>query len=237
MPQAAAKRPARWPRSSWNRCAEIVIALDTNPVSDPDLPMSHATSQDRSNALASGRWQLWVDRGGGFDILEGEQFSIGGPGGDDPADIAVRYRWGRRVATLIRSASGDAIRYGADAGAVTGRPLGHDQALIFGSASDPALPRLRYQRPCPLSGSAVVTVTPPHRLFGPIDASILFQQTLLLGPEPFNHVQAPGLSPQGWIMFRRGEQWWIRGTCVSPQPLEIDRRWQYEDWSLMIRQG
>ncbi len=199
--------------------------------------MTHATSLERPNALATGRWQLWVDRGGGFDILEGERFSIGGPGGDDPADIAVRYCWGRRVATLIRSDGGDSICYGAEATSVTGRPLGQDQALIFGSANHAALPRLRYQRPCPLSGSAVVSVIPPHRLFGPIDAVILFQQTLLLGPETLNHVRVPALSPQGWIVFRRGDQWWIRGTHVAPQPLEIGQRWQYEDWSLMIRPG
>lgn len=199
--------------------------------------MSHTTSLVRPNALATGRWQLWVDRGGGYDILEGDQFSIGGPGGDDPADIAVRYRWGRRVATLHRSASGDLIGYGTDTAAVTRRPLGQDQQLLFGSASDPALPRLRFQRPCPLSGSAVVTVVPPHRMFGPIDAAVLFQQTLLLGPEAFNHVQVPALSPQGWVVFRRGAQWWIRGTQVAPQQLAIGRRWQYEDWSLMIRAG
>ena len=199
--------------------------------------MSHATSLDRPNALATGRWQLWVDRGGGYDLLEGDRFSIGGPGGDDPADIAVRYRWGRRVAILIRSAGGDMIRYGTDVAAVTGRPLGHDQPLVFGSASDAALPRLRYQRPCPLSGSAVVSVTPPHRMFAPIDASVLFQQTLLLGPESFNHIHVPALSPQGWIVFRRGDQWWIRGTNVAPQQLTIGSRWQYEDWSLMLREG
>lgn len=199
--------------------------------------MSHATSLARPNALATGRWQLWVDRGGGYDLLEGDRFSIGGPGGADPADIAVRYRWGRRVATLCRSANGDLICYGADPESVTGRPLGPDQPLIFGSVSDDTVPRLRFQRPCPLSGSAVVTVVPPHRMFGPIDAAVLFQQTLLLGPEAFNHVQVPALSPQGWVVFRRGAQWWIRGTQVAPQQLAIGRRWQYEDWSLMIRAG
>ena len=199
--------------------------------------MTSVTSLDRLNALATGRWQLWVDRGGGYDILQGDRFSIGGPGGDDPADIAVRYRWGRRVATILRSADSDTICYGTDLASVTGRPLGQDHQLTFGSAGDAALPRLRYQRPCPLSGSAVVTVTPPHRMFGPIDASVLFQQTLLLGPESFNHIHVPALSPQGWIVFRRGDQWWIRGTRVAPQQLDIGRRWQYEDWSLMFREG
>ncbi len=191
----------------------------------------------RSNALASNRWQLWIDRGGGYQILQGKYFSIGGPGGDDPADIAVRYRWSRRMATLIRWDHGDAICLGAELGAAAARPLGPDQDLPISPEADEQPLRLRYQRPCPLSGSAVVMVLPPHRLCGPADATVLFDQTLLIGPEAFNHIRVAALSAQGWVLFRRGDQWWIRGTHVAPQPIGMAQRWQHEDWSLMIREA
>jgi hypothetical protein len=195
-----------------------------------------AAFTDRSNAMATGRWQLWIDRGGGYDILQGERFSIGGPGGDNPADIAVRCPWTHRVATLVRSPQSDWLCETSQRAGQTRQPLLSDQELKIGVDPDKHGPRLRYLRPSPLSGSAVITAVPPHRLFGPADAMVLLDQTVLLGPESFNHVHTPALSSQGWVLFRRGGYWWIRGTHVAPQQIEVAHRWQFEDWSFMIRE-
>jgi hypothetical protein len=199
--------------------------------------MIHAASSNRSSALASGRWQLWIDRGGGYDILQGDRFTIGGSCSSDLADIAVRCRWGRRVATLNRAAYGDVICWETGDNDSSTLPLDIDQELRIEEAMDESVPRLRYRRPCPLSGSAVVTVRPPHRLLRSVDAAVLLDQTLLLGPEPFNHVCVPALSTQGWVLFLRGGQWWIRGHSVTPEPIALANRWQYQDWSLMIRES
>jgi hypothetical protein len=73
-------------------------------------------------------------------------------------------------------------------------------------------------------------------LVRPIDATVLFDQTMLIGPEPFNHVRAESLSSQGWVMFRRDDSWWIKGESVQPEPIRTGLLWRYEDWSMMIRE-
>jgi hypothetical protein len=197
----------------------------------------------------SGNWELWVDRGGGFDILQRQRVTIGGPSGDSPPDIAVRCPWRSRVATIVRGQSGDTIEIATGSDASPQRPgvplqLATDQWLpLEGSSSgdfvvaiSDAAPRVRYQRPSPLSRSAVITVAPPHRLVRPIDATILFEQTILVGPESFNHVCVQSLSSQGWVLFRREERWWVRGRNLSPQPIELGQAWRHDDWSMMIKQ-
>jgi hypothetical protein len=193
------------------------------------------------------RWELWIDRGGGFDILNQSRVTIGGPGGDSLADIVVRCAWRSRVATILRGPGGDCIELAAQNAAATPArtiPLSADQWLpldglqagdLVGGVGE-TMPKLRYRRPSPLSPSAVLTVQPPHRLVRPIDATVLFEQTMLVGPEPFNHVRAESLSSQGWVMFRRDGSWWIRGKTVQPEPIPIGLLWRYEDWSMMIRE-
>jgi len=197
----------------------------------------------------SSKWELWVDRGGGFDILQRQRVTIGGPSGDSPPDIAVRCPWRSRVATIVRGQSGDAIEIATGSDVSPQRPgvplqLATDQWLPleglssgdFVVAISDAAPRVRYQRPSPLSRSAVITVAAPHRLVRPIDATILFDQTILVGPESFNHVRAQSLSSQGWVLFRREDRWWVRGRNLSPQPIELGQAWRHDDWSMMIKQ-
>lgn len=199
-------------------------------------PATMNTASRRRYAMALRRWQLWIDRGGGYDVLQGQCFSIGGAGRRELADIAVRSPWGRRVATLIRGPGGDSICWECSAGSAAAMPLAPDQELTVPVAGNSSEPRLRYRRPCPLSGTAVLTVVPPHRLLGPADGVILLDQTLLIGPEPFNHVRVPALSPQDWVLFQRQQRWWIRGTGVAPQEIGEHGRWQYGDWSMTIRE-
>jgi len=193
------------------------------------------------------RWELWIDRGGGFDILKQSRVTLGGPGGDSPADIVVRCAWRSRVATIQRAPSGDCVGLTAQsnpAAPVRTVPLSADhwlplddlQAGDLVGGGGTATPKVRYRRPSPLSPSAVLTVEPPHRLVRPIDATVLFDQTMLVGPEPFNHVRTEALSSQGWVMFRRDDSWWIRGKTVQPEPIRIGLLWRYEDWSMMIRE-
>jgi hypothetical protein len=206
-------------------------------------------SSGKGQENLGGRWELWVDRGGGFDILQRDRVTIGGPGGDTPADIAVRCAWRSRVATILRGQSGDAIEIATSSDASPQPPsvplqLATDQWLPlkglssgdFVVATSDAAPRLRYQRPSPLSRSAVITVAAPHRLVRPIDATILFEQTILVGPETFNHVRVESLSSQGWVLFRRDDRWWVRGRNLSPHPIELGQAWRHEDWSMMIKQ-
>lgn len=232
------------------------------------LPFPPGRSSTTRKALAaegSGRWwRLWIDRGGGFDITDGDEVTIGGPGTPGAsrrigrADMAIRCDWPPRVASVRRidgedwlavesgwyDAAGEAEGESA-AGAIgasggVGRlvPLGSNRRLGL-VRSDGRVARggvqIVYRRPSPLSRSAVLRVLPPFRLSDPIDALVMFDQTMLIGPEPFNHLCTPGLSSQQWVMFRRQEKWWIRGSAIEPRPIEEGEPWRYEDWSMLIR--
>ena len=223
--------------------------LNRQTVTPLEIMAAEPKTKSTGQGNHGGSWELWVDRCGGFDILQRDRVTIGGPGGDVPADIAVRCAWRSRVATIVRGQSGDAIEIVAASEASSRRPgvlqqLATDQWLPleglssgdFVVAMSDAVPRVRYQRPSPLSRSAVITVAAPHRLVRPIDATILFEQTILVGPESFNHVRAQSLSSQGWVLFRRDDRWWLRGRNVSPQPIELGQRWRHEDWSMMIKE-
>lgn len=216
-------------------------------------PLANMTANPQTKSSGQGnlgdRWELWVDRGGGFDILQRDRVTIGGPGGDVPADIAVRCAWRSRVATIVRGQSGDAIEMATGSEASPRCPgvslqLATDQWLPleglssgdFVVATSDAAPRLRYQRPSPLSRSAVITVAAPHRLVRPIDATILFDQTILVGPESFNHVRAESLSSYGWVLFRRENRWWVRGRSIAPHVIEPGQAWRHDDWSMMIKE-
>lgn len=222
--------------------------LNRRTVAPLEIMAANLQTKPSDQSSLSRRWELWVDRGGGFDILQRERVTIGGAGGDSPADIAVRCAWRSRVATIVRGASGDAIEVATGSDASPQRPaaqqLATDQWLPleglssgdFVVAMNDAVPRLRYWRPSPLSRSAVITVAAPYRLVRPIDATILFDQTILVGPESFNHVRAQSLSSQGWVLFRRDDRWWVRGRNLSPQPIELGQAWRHDDWSMMIKE-
>ena len=231
--------------------------------SDPCL-----TPQGPTTDESSGRWwRLWIDRGGGFDITDGDEVTIGGP--ETPgtpgasrrsgrADMAIRCDWPSRVASVRRIEREDWLAVesgwhdaagkvagelasgpsGASGGVSRLMPLGPEQRLGLvrsGGRGSRGGVQVVYRRPSPLSRSAVLGVLPPFRLSEPIDALVMFDQTMLIGPEPFNHLCTPGLSSQQWVMFRRQEKWWIRGSAIEPRPIEEGEPWRYEDWTMLIR--
>jgi len=205
-----------------------MIALTQND----ERPMNTPIRQSR-NALAMGSCVLWIDSVGGFRLLEGDQFSIGGLGGDDPADIAVRSAWRTRMATLTRS--GDDFWL---------KPIA-SQTLDLGTRSRPVIcgdvltlepqktgasssePRLRLLKPSPLSRTAVLMLDPPHRFVVPVDGVLLVDKMILIGPDRSNHIRAPRLDA-ALIMLKRGADWTIRQkdglsrTMVEGERMEID---------------
>ncbi len=48
------------------------------------------------------RVYLWIDAVGGYRLLQGDRFTVGGMGGEPRPDIAVRCGWSSRQATLQR---------------------------------------------------------------------------------------------------------------------------------------
>jgi len=192
------------------------------------------------NALAMGVWVLWIDSVGGFQLLEGDQFSVGGLGGDDPADIAIRSAWRSRMAVLSRSGedfwlkqliSGEAESETSLAMTTSGEVLAIDKPTSGAAANEP---RLRLEKPSPLSRTVVVTLDPPHRFVTPVDAFLLTDKMILIGQDRSNHIRVSRLS-EGLIMIKRGDDWTIRKKDSAAQAMFDGQRIEIAGLAMTIR--
>jgi hypothetical protein len=207
-------------------------------------PMNMPHRQCR-NALAIGVWALWIDSVGGFRLLEGDRFTVGGLGGDDPADIAVRSSWRTRMATLSRSGDGfwwsphlpSSPDSAAPSDPLPTHPLMSGE-VIFPGAQDAVpgsgLPHLRFHQPSPLSKTAVLTLDPPYRFVAPVDGILLFDKTILIGPDPTNHIRVSRMT-ESLIMIKRGNEWTIRQQDSSTRSMVDGQSVDIGDLVMTIR--
>lgn len=147
------------------------------------------------------RVELWIDGCGGYRLLEGTRWDVGGAAGGS-ADIALLSDWPRHAGAIqwteeeyywVDSAGGrDWLR--------DGEPLPVD-----GSA------KILFGRPSPLSGSAVLRPVPPHRLAGHVDGVLLFRDTMLIGPGDGCHVRCHHAG-SAVVVTRKSGRWIARGT-------------------------
>ncbi|MEO1618956.1 MAG: hypothetical protein AAFV88_24105 [Planctomycetota bacterium] len=140
-------------------------------------------------------WRLWVDRCGGFGLLNDGVVRLGGKRPDSDVEIQVAADWRRDEGTLVR--------HGRDFFWVSRegkRALARDnQALpIKGTAE------IVFATPSPLSGTAVLSLKPPHRFDGHLDQWLLVERTVLIGPDEQNHIRCPSLSASAVLVFREG---------------------------------
>lgn len=166
-------------------------------------------------------WQLWIDGGGGFLLLEGNRWTVGGVAGAGTAAVAegakaaaitVLADWPRRAGTI--ELRGDDFFWTGPADEYLllrdGLPL-----PVPGSAS------VQFFRPSLLSGSAVLRVAPPHRLSGHVDGVLLFRDTLLIGRGKDCHVRCPH-AESTLVVTRREGRWWFKplrdGKLVELMP-------------------
>lgn len=156
-------------------------------------------------------WRLWVDRGGGFDLRTSPVVNIGGarPGSQtrslastlrpesQPEPIQVFSDWRRDEGQLARR---DGDYFWIPVGERSQEQLIRDGQIvpINGSA------RLRLSKPSILSGSVVLSLEPPHRFAGHVDAAILVEQTVLIGPTTDQHICCPWLDTSVILVFRDG---------------------------------
>jgi hypothetical protein len=145
------------------------------------------------------RWRLWVDGCGGFLLLTGDRWSVGGYSDQSVADVCVRSDWPREAGTIQRA---DSDYFWEGAGTADRRELITDRQPIpiQGSAVITLL------QPSPLSDSAVLAVSPPHRFDQHVDGVILVNETLLVGPTPDCHIRCRESSDRA-VITRRGDRW------------------------------
>ncbi len=61
-------------------------------------------------------------------------------------------------------------------------------------------------QPSPLSNSATLKLSPPHRFNEHVDGVVFVNETLLIGPQPDCHVRCHQLADRA-VLTRRGERW------------------------------
>lgn len=143
------------------------------------------------------RWRLWVDGSGGFLLLTGDSWSVGGLSDRESADVCVRADWPRLAGNIRR----DGEDYFWSPRAAEHELIGSGQVLpISGSAS------MTLRRPSPLCDSVVLELKPPHRFDQHVDGVVLVNETLLVGPTPDCHIRCRESSDRA-VITRRGDKW------------------------------
>jgi hypothetical protein len=196
------------------------------------------------------RWRLWVDGSGGYLLLTGDSWTLGGISDRSVADIRVRADWPRLAGRIEREA-GDYFwcemytkgQRPPDRSLVT-----HGRILpIAGSAT------LTLSQPSPLTSTAVLDLTPPHRFDEHIDRVILVDKTLLIGPSAECHIQcdppkenvqqkeagkraaSAAAAPPRLIMTRRGDRW-LAGTAGDLQELVVGQSTQLQSVTMTLEE-
>ncbi len=172
------------------------------------MSANSTSSNDLPPAL---RWRLWIDGCGGFLLLTGDRWSVGGPSSQQLADICVRADWPRNAGTIERN-SGDYFWRAND----NGSPVEHGHSIansipraLITSGRPLPIPGsacVTLQTPSPLSSSATLTLTAPHRFADHVDGVVLVDQTLLIGPQPDCHIRCHQLDDR-IVLTCRGDTW------------------------------
>ena len=152
------------------------------------------------------RWRLWVDGCGGFLLLSGDHWSVGGLSHETTADVCVRADWPRIAGKIERD--GDDYFWDSIRSAATRELITKGQSLpIPGSAV------VTLDQPSPLCESAVLRLNPPHRFDQHVDGVILVNNTFLVGPTPDCHIRCRESSDRAVVTRRDGK--WLAKAGLS----------------------
>ena len=152
------------------------------------------------------RWRLWVDGCGGFLLLGGDRWTVGGVSEKSEADICVRADWPRRAGAIIRQESD-----------YFWRPTKNEPAkLITDGQSVPiqGTATMILSQPSPLCSSATLLLKAPHRFGDHVDAVVLVSDTLLIGSASDCHIRTPQ-DIERIVMTRRDGRWMTRSGLTG----------------------
>lgn len=179
------------------------------------MSASHASESNVTPPASC--WRLWVDGCGGFLLLSGDQWTVGGLSQGSQADVCVRADWPRMAGTIERSGED---YFWKDLQKPSRRELiqSGQRLPIAGTAV------MTLQKTSPLSNSAILKLQAPHRFVDHVDAVVLAGDTVLIGPGVDCHIQYRACSDRA-IVTRRGDQWLAKiGLSSDFQPLTPGER-------------
>ncbi|NND95962.1 MAG: hypothetical protein HKN47_01380 [Pirellulaceae bacterium] len=138
-----------------------------------------------------------MDGCGGFLLLPGKRWTVGGFDPTTPADLCVRADWPRRAGVIEREKTD---YFWQPAGTDAARQLiTPPQSLpISGSAN------MTLNCPSPLSNSATISLRGPHRFIGHVDGAVLVNETMLIGPTSDCHIRTMEYPDRAILVCRDG---------------------------------
>lgn len=193
------------------------------------------------------RWMVWIDGAGGFLLLPGDDWTMGGCGESDDVAIRIQGPLARREAAIRRR--------GADyylqplgtlflAGRREERPtiLRHGDRISIGNPGTPqrlpqgslvrptegtmeanpmGLVTLEFTQPHPLSESARLQLLSRHRTLPHSEGIVLVADTCIIGATPRSHIRTP-LAEAEVVLISRGGCWECR--CASGTEIAGEER-------------
>ncbi len=192
--------------------------------------MSARATKPKVSPPAS-RWRLWIDGCGGFLLLIGDRWSVGGLSDRARADVCVRADWPRRAGMIER--------HGSDYFWIQVTETSEHRCLLRGETPLPVegSARLTLNQPSPLCDSAVLKLSPPHRFDEHIDGVILVNETMLIGPSSDCHIQYPESSDRA-VLTRRDDRWLAKsGLAGDFEELRPGRRTMLRSLAMTLEQA
>jgi hypothetical protein len=164
-------------------------------------------------ASAGGRWIIQVDGVGSFLVLADAAVTVGPDRSTGRPDVPLMADPSTPLVTLSRS-DGDYVLKSREAVNVNDRAV---TTKLLSEGDRVALSprcRVRFRRPSPASGTAVLDLTGARMRRADVRHVILLDRELILGPGPGSHVrddQMPGAA----VLQLRGGQWVCRAAAAD----------------------
>ena len=163
------------------------------------------------------KFLVWVDGVGGYLVCAEAEHQLGQAIADTDVSIPLRGDLDRKHAT-IQSVDGNHVL----------KPLGQvhvdqrliEQPVVLNSGQVfrmGDLVAMKYRKPHPFSGTAVLEFESRHRTFPWSDAVLLAGDTIVMGPARRNHIVCPKWTEEV-VLFRRLGKWY----CKSKTQIQVD---------------
>ena len=179
--------------------------------------MSVIDSQQNIQTPSASRWRLWIDGCGGYLLVNGVQWSVGGLSRATNADVCVQADWPRLAGQISRRGA-DYFWQGQNS--LESKTLLTDGTPfpIQGSAL------MTLGKPSQLSDTAVLSLNAPHRFDQHVDGVVLVRETVLVGPGSDCHLRCRGASDRA-ILQLKNNQWYAKAGLLGDfQKLEVGHR-------------
>ncbi len=179
--------------------------------------MSVTKPKSKTHQSPVSRWRLWVDGCGGYLLVTGVQWSVGGLSRASNADICVQADWPRLAGQISRRGA-DYFWQGKRAADQKILLADGTQIPVDGSAL------MTLGKPSQLSDTAVLSLNAPHRFDQHVDGVVLVRETILVGPGSDCHLRCRDASDRA-ILQLKDNHWYAKaGLSGDFQKLEVGCR-------------